>query len=257
MGIKLNHMVVAVAVLAIACTGFAQPTGGGGGGGGRGGQRGFGGMMRNNPFSLLNVKEVQTELKISADEQTKIDALSTEYRDASRKARQDAQAAGTSREDQMAASQKLSDDYTTKLNAILTADQQKRLKELRIQLAGNRALLQADVQKALNFTQQQKDDAKALGDKAQAANGELFQKVRNQEITQEDAQKTMAKNNETLGTELLKLLTPDQATQFKAMSGAPFTFPKDMPGMGGPGMGRRGGGGAGPGGPGGGGGGGG
>lgn len=236
MGIKLNHIVVAVAVLAIACTGMAQPTGGGGG---RGGQRGFG-MMRANPFMMLSVKEIQDELKITADQKTKIEALQTEYRDASTKARQEARDAGTSREEQMAASQKLSDDYTKKLNVILSADQQKRLKELRIQRAGNMALMQADVQKELAFTDKQKEDAKSLSDKLMQANMDLFTKVRNQEITQEDAQKTMTKNNEALGTELLKLLTDDQKTKFKAMSGAPFKFPENMPGMGMPG-GRRGG----------------
>ena len=122
----------------------------------------------------------------------------------------------------MAAMQKLNDEYTTKLNAILTADQQKRLKELRIQRAGNTALLQADVQKELAFTQQQKDDAKALGDKAQTANGDLFQKMRNQEITQEDFQKTMTKNNETLGTELLKLLRrPTRRSSSRRCQGSP------------------------------------
>jgi hypothetical protein len=250
MGIKLRHILVAVAVLALAGTGLAQggPGGPGGAGGGQGrGMRGMGGM-RMNPFSLLNVKEVQDELKITADQKTKIEALQTEYREAQRKAFQDARDSGSTDQDaMMKASQKLTDDTTKKLNAILSAEQQKRLKELRVQQAGNMALLQPDLQKELEFTTKQKDDAKALQQKLMQAMMDVRQKVQNQELTQEEAQKLYTKNNETMGAELLKLLTTDQATKFKAMSGAAFKFPKDMPGMGGMGGpgGRRNGGGAG------------
>lgn len=244
MGMKIKALIVAIALAALAATVVAQPTGGGGGGQGR--QRGgFGG--RFGPVGLLLMKSVQEELKLTDDQKTKITALQTEIQAEMQQAREDN---GQDREAMMAAMKKINDDALTKANAILTADQQTRFKQLRIQRYGSRALLQDEVQKDLAFTDDQKAKAKDLGDKADQANRDLFQKVRSSEITQEDASKARKENDETLGKELAKLLTADQAAKFKDMQGAPFKFPEQP--MGGPG-GPGGPGGGGPGGPGGGG----
>jgi hypothetical protein len=121
------------------------------------------------------------------------------------------------------------------LAAILNEGQMKRLSEISIQLQGNRAVLDADVQKKLNVTDEQKKKMEDLSTKLQEANRNLNQKVRNNEMTREEMQAARDKNNATLGDELVKLLTAEQSAKLKELQGKPFKAEKNE--------GRRGGGG--------------
>ena len=121
-----------------------------------------------------------------------------------------------------------------KVNAILTADQKKRVKEISIQLAKNSAILNEDIQKELGISKETVDKAKALQDGANKANGDVRTKMRDQEIDRADGQAIIEKNNKALEDELAKLLTPEQAAKLKAMGGAEFKAePQQMRGFGG------------------------
>lgn len=109
-----------------------------------------------------------------------------------------------------------------KLHAVLSPEQNKRLHEIRVQLAKNRAILSDDVAKELGLSDSVKQKAKDLVDNANKANGEVRQKMQNQEIERADGMAIMEKNNAALETELGKLLTADQAAKLKAMGGAEF-----------------------------------
>jgi hypothetical protein len=130
---------------------------------------------------------------------------------------------------------------------ILTDEQEARIVEIGVQNEGGRALFREDIQKKLEVKAAQKIKLQELQTGMNSANMELFQRMRDQEITREELTAAMAKNTEILNTEAVKVLTADQAAAFEKMKGAKFEGKIQQFGMGGRG-------GRGPGGPGGGGG---
>lgn len=232
---SITKLVAIATVLVIAAGVFAQ------GGGGRGQGRGFG-FGGGGVIGLLRRDDVKTDLKLTDDQKTKITDLQTKMRQDMQAARDNASASGdfSAVRDAM---QKLNDQYKPQFMAVLTPDQQTRLKQINIQMMKARALTDTDVQTDLGLSADQKSKISDLVQKANDANRELFQKVRNGELDRDQADATRQKNDATLQDELLKVLTPDQADKFKSMAGPTFT-PTDQPRGGGPG-GRGGGGGGG------------
>ena len=108
------------------------------------------------------------------------------------------------------------------LAEVLSADQLKRLAEISVQLQGNRAIMNPDIQKTLGITDEQKTKISDLQTKQQEANRALFEKVRNNELSQDDMRATTEKNNKTMGDELAKVLTSAQNAKLKEMGGKPF-----------------------------------
>ncbi len=133
---------------------------------------------------------------------------------------------------------------------VLTDEQEARIFQIGVQNDGGRALFRDDVQKKLEVKAAQKIKLQELQTGMQSATMELFQRMRDQEITREEMTAAMTKNNEILSTEAVKILTPDQASAFEKMKGPKFEGKIQQMGM----MGGRGGrpGGGGPGGAGGG-----
>jgi Spy/CpxP family protein refolding chaperone len=220
---SMMKLMAVMAIAVIAVSSFAQG-GGGGRGQGRGGQFGRGmGMQDANGVFLLNRDDVMGELKLSADQKTKLEAVRTAQRDKMREAFQNG-GGGGDREAMMAAMQKMQAESAKETLAVLNADQTKRLKELAIQRMGNAAIMNADVQKELGVTDDQKAKIKDLQDKQQAANQALMEKMRNQELDREQFQAAMTKNREVMTAELAKIVTADQKAKLTAMSGKPFKF---------------------------------
>lgn len=114
-----------------------------------------------------------------------------------------------------------------KILDILTAEQSKRLEELYIQRVGNRALGRESIQKELGLSTDQVSKINDLNTKQREAQQELMQKMRNQEIDREEARGIMDKNQKTLDEELGKVLTSEQTAKFKSMRGADFKFDED------------------------------
>lgn len=238
-----------VALASIACLSVAQGGGGGGRGQGRFMQMGRGG---GGALMLVNRKDVQADLKLSEDQIKKINDLRDKMQEDMRSMFQNMQASGGGgdRQAMQDSMKKMNDEYKAKLDGILSADQQKRVKEINVQLQKNRAIMDPDVQKELGITSEQKSKIDDLQQKQQEAMQELMTKVRNQEMDRTAMQDTMRKNNDIMDAELGKILTADQANKLKAMGGAPFTATEQPNGggfggngRGGRGGGRRGGGG--------------
>ena len=100
-----------------------------------------------------------------------------------------------------------------------------RLGEIFIQTEGNRAVLNADVQKQISFTEDQVAKLKDLNEKFQAANRGL-QQVR-QDIGREEFQARQEKNTKALADEIGKILTDAQKAKLKELGGKPFEADKD------------------------------
>ncbi len=224
---NLKKLVVIVTVAALLGSAMAQ-----GGGGGRG-QRGGGGNQ-NSPTGLLTRADVKKDLSLTDDQNTKL----TEIRTGLRQKMQDARtAAGDDRAAQQAAMAKIGEESAKEINAVLTADQQKRLKEIFIQLRGAQAVLNPEVQKDLEITGDQKTKIADLQKRQQQANADIRAKVQSGEIEQTAVRELQQKNTKVLNEEINGVLTDAQKSKLKEMGGKTFTA--DPPAAGG---GRRGGG---------------
>ena len=216
---KIRVSLVAMGLLALASLGSAQQGQGGGGGGGRqgggrGGQRGFGGGGAVRLTQLLRNEQVQTELKLTDDQKTKIEAMPRPQR---------GQGGGGGRTAPTAEemTKQMTEDKAA-TSAILTPEQETRLEEIRIQVAGPNAVTMPDVQAALGLSDAQKAKLTDLQAKMREATTGMMEKARNGEIDRADMGPTMQKNNEIMATEVAKVLTAEQNAKLKAMGGAEF-----------------------------------
>lgn len=116
---------------------------------------------------------------------------------------------------------------------VTTDEQEARLFQIFIQTSGARALFREDVQKKLDLKATQKKSLLDLQTGQQSANMELFQRMRDQEITREELTAAMAKNTEILNAEAMKVLTAEQKVALDGMKGAKFEGKVVQPGMGG------------------------
>ncbi len=208
-------------------------------GGGRGQGRGQGGRggNQNSITGLLNRPDVQEELKITDDQKMKLTALRPQRGAGGRGAGgaggagaggAGGAAAGGARPD-MAAMQKAQAEAEAKVMAVLDAGQQKRVKELFVQRAGNAAILNAGIAKELGITDDQKKSIAGLQKKQQEAMTALREKMAAGEVDRTAMMEANTKNAKTMDTELGKILTSEQSDKLKGMKGAPFTF-KDAAG---------------------------
>ncbi len=220
---SLNRGFLGLALLASVAVAFAQGGGAGGGQGRRGGRN------NNSELGLAMRKDVQKDLSVTTDEATKLtelnDKLRAERRAAGGGGGQRGGGGGQGGAPDPAAlerAQKARDEQHKAIAGILTDGQMVRLHEISIQLRGNRALLDADVQKSLGLSTDQVTKVTELNTKMRDANREIGQKARDNELTREDAQTAMQNNNKIMDGELAKVLTADQASKLKDMGGKPF-----------------------------------
>jgi hypothetical protein len=241
---KISSKAISVIVISVLGISVALAQGGGGRGQGQGRGAGFGQRgNQNSELSLLNRKDVQKDLGLTDDQVTKLD----EYRTKNQPQRGGGaggngggggnrgnggggggnRGGGQMTEEQRAAMMKAAAERREKtrkdLLEIISEAQLKRVDEISLQLQGNLAIQSPETQKALGLSTDQVAKVQDLQKKQQEANMALFQKLRDQEISQEDMRSSMTKNNDVMKTELGKILTADQAAKLKAMQGKPFT----------------------------------
>ena len=198
-----------------------------------------GGMMRafsGGPMAqamLLNRPDVQEELKISDEQKGKLDEQRASIRQRMQSLFQGGGGFGgdeASRRTMMTKMQDVFEGAAKDALSVLSDDQRKRLKELTIQSAGSRAVLQADVSKELGVTEAQKARIDELQRYQEEATSGLFEQRQNGEIDTEQMQTSMAGNTKKMDAEIAKVLTPAQRDKLKAMGGAAFEFKDPKPG---------------------------
>ncbi len=219
---KLTKTLALIAVItSLSVSAYAQRGQGGGGRGQGGGMRMMGGQGggQSSVFLLMR-NDVRDDLKISDEQKDKLSALQDEMRESMRNRMQNGGGQRPSREEMQKQMAEMQKEMETKVAAILTADQVKRLKEVSIQMAGSSAVMRPDISKEIALTEDQRTKITELQGTAQRANRSVFQ---DQSLSQDDKMAKVRKNADALNTEIDKILTADQRTKLKAMSGAPFT----------------------------------
>ncbi len=182
-------------------------------GGGRG--AGFGGGRGGNSLGLLTQKSVQDELKMS-DEQIKKATEQVEKQRESFAGLRD-----LSREERQAKMQESEKANQALLAEILKEDQLKRFKEISLQQRGGQALADPEVAQALGLSTEQKDRIQAIQEASQGELRELFEAGAgggDRAELQKKAEALRASVNE----KATAVLTPEQQTKWKEMTGAPF-----------------------------------
>jgi len=207
-----KKLIAILSVMALAAGVFAQ-------GGGRGGQR-FGMFGRGGgAMVLIQRDDVKDELKLTADQTTKL----ADLRDTQRTRMQEAfQSSGiqfgggppdeATQKKMQEVMAKVQEQNQKDLDGILTPEQSKRLRELVVQRSGNAVANDPSFQKDLGITDDQKAKLADLQAKQREAMMSLFQ---NQDMSREDRQAAMEKNAKIMTDEIGKILTDDQKAKIK------------------------------------------
>jgi len=195
----------------------AQRPGGFGGGG-------FGGGGGGN---VISTEAVQKELGLSTEQTDKLKLITEEAQKSMRELFGQRPAEGEDREKAREAMREkmttAAKEITSKVEAVLTPEQKKRLKEIQLQAQGTRALLSDDVVTALKITDEQKKKIEEIreanrpqfgrpgqgGDAGGRGGFERFQ---------EQQKETEAK--------IMEVLTAEQKTSLESMKGKKFDMPR-------------------------------
>ena len=210
---RQRSIVVAAALLALS-SGMAMAQGGG-----RGGMRG----PTTGGLQMLRLPEVQKELKLTPEQISLIDVKQKETRDAMQALYPGGfgQMTPEERQQRTAKTQELQDKAVADILGL-------RFRQLELQQQGPIAIARKSVADQLTLTDDQRKQVADLQTQANADRRAAMQGVDFQNMSADDRQKMMTKMQDmqkAMGEKMLALLTDTQKTQWKAMQGAPFTFP--------------------------------
>lgn len=208
-------------VLALACAALlagpaaAQQKKGFGGafGFGRGGQTA--GMLLQN-------EGVQKELKLTEDQIDKVKAVNRKVREKYAEDFQKLQDLDQQERFQKMGElgRKVAEETDKELAGVLKPEQDKRLKQILRQQQGVEAFQDAQVQKDLKLTDEQKESMKAIAEDARKDAREAFQNAAGD--FQELGKKMQAMRKEAMD-KALAVLKDDQKKEWKELTGEPFT----------------------------------
>ncbi len=229
---KLVLRMILVAAMAVATLGTVSA------------QRPGGGGFVPSAYGAVGTSEdLQKELKISDEQKTKlkeamepINKKRTELRGQGGQQQTDEQR--KERTEKMA---KLTEETKAAVGTILNAEQAKRLGQIDYQMMGIAAYSNADVQKKMSFTDDQKETVKATVEAYQKDRTELMKDAppRGQQPSDEDKKKTadLRKKVAALSKEaeekIAESLTADQKKIWTDMIGEKVDVSKFMPQFGG------------------------
>jgi len=159
---------------------------------------------------MLNNKAVQEDLKLSEDQVKQV----ADMQKAEREALQ-----GLAREDAQKKRQELNQENAKKVKELLKPEQAKRLEQIRIQSMGvTGAAANPEISKQLNITDDQKEQIRTLQQEMRTKMQELFQGG----AINEENQKKIAELRKDVNAKAAAMLTADQKTKWKEMTGEPF-----------------------------------
>ena len=202
----LTALAALALLLAVAENSFAQQQGRG---------RGFGRGFGFSQAQLASLEQVQTELKTTAEQKSKITEVNETLSSKRRELFQGADRENfAERREEL---EKAATEATEQVRAALDETQQNRLREIWIQVSGTSVLDDETIAKELKITEQQQTQLEEARDAAREAMRGQFQSLRDlpedqrgqkvQELRRESEQKVLA------------VLTAEQREQFEKMQG--------------------------------------
>ncbi len=180
-------------------------------GGGFGGRGGIGILLAN--------KSVQDELKLDMGQVEKLTAALTKYREDNKDDFAKLRDRNTSREDREAVMKKFNEASQKVAADVLKPEQLKRLKQIQVQQEGVTAFANPETQKALNLTDKQKDEVKAIVEDYTKQRNDIRQ---NAGGNREEARTKSAALRKEKMEAALKVLNDDQKKTYKDLTGEAF-----------------------------------
>jgi Spy/CpxP family protein refolding chaperone len=209
-----GKMVLACGMVAlIAAPAMAQ--------GGRG-MGGGGGVM------LLSNKSVQGEIKATSEQVEKLNALGeklgTKQREEGAKLRDLDQAEQQTKRQEL--NRTMMAEVKTGITEILKPEQVKRFEQLQLQQAGVMAFATPRVQEGLKITAEQKTKISDVNQEYQPKMREIFGTLQND---REAGMKKLAELRKEQTEKVMAVLTAEQRTSYKEMTGEPFEIKMEPP----------------------------
>jgi Spy/CpxP family protein refolding chaperone len=196
-------IVVVCACVLAASWATAQPPKGGRGGGGMGMMGG--GMMS---AALLRSPQVQQELRFTEDQKQKLQEAGQQM------AGDFAGLATMDPADRMKKMEELQKNISDKLSSLLTPEQNKRLKEIGLQVQGAAAVMTPEVAQELGVTEDQKEKIRDAMTDMRTKAGEL------RGTPPEQMQAKVQQLRKDLDNQIMPILTPQQRQKLDEMQGA-------------------------------------
>ncbi|MGQ9503436.1 MAG: hypothetical protein ACUVQG_01370 [Thermogutta sp.] len=221
-----SAVVAGLAFALVATAAMAQPPGGPGG---PGGQRGLG-MFMMGPggglvgySQLLRNEKVQKEIELTDDQKAELQKIEEQSRERMRQVfqggQQDREAARQRFEQARAETQKA-------IEGVLLPNQVKRLKEIRLQVAGiSAAIMDADVRKELGVSEEQ---VQKIREATQKVMEELrSQRQEGERPSPEQMQQRMQQFRQKVTEAVMAQLTEEQKKKWNEMIGEKFELSLD------------------------------
>lgn len=183
--------------------------------------RARGGLRMGNvaPIQLLQVDEVQAELKLSAEQKEKANAAHEKFMTARRQVFAEVDKESGERGSKM---KELKDKTAEELTNVLDEAQRKRLGEIRLQVNGAAELDNKEIAEQLKITPEQEKQLSEIRKANATARREALQALKE---GGEGSRSEKLSELQTAGDKkLLEVLTPEQRKQFEAMQGKKVKF---------------------------------
>lgn len=189
------------------------------------GPGGRGGMMGGG-LNLLTDKAVQKELKLTEEQVEKATKAATEMREKMTEKMTELRDLDQAerREKMQGLMKEMGTESKKVTDELLKPEQSKRFVQLTLQRQGTDALATPDVQSKLKFTDEQKNKLKDLMTERQTKAAELFPRQGGGGAPDPEMMKKRADFQKETLEMVTALLTDDQKSTWKEMTGAPFTF---------------------------------
>jgi len=168
---------------------------------------------------LLGLDQVRAELKLDSLQRAVLDSIRGEYKNAVRKL---IDPMPSTPEARAAAEKELAQinlRYNIRALSVLNERQQERLDEIEKQMLGATVLLTPGVQKELGLSGEQKAGIEAIRQKGLVYVGKVNRKFEEGKIGYFERIKLLRNKRLSDGTEMLKLLTPQQRATFDSLGG--------------------------------------
>jgi Spy/CpxP family protein refolding chaperone len=193
------------------------------------GGRGFGGGMGGGSGAmLLSNKSVQGEIKASSEQVEKLNALGeklmTKQREEGAKLRDLDQAERMPKQQEL--TRTITADVKTGITDILKPEQVKRFEQLQLQQAGVMAFGMPRVQEGLKITDEQKTKIQGINQEYQPKMREIFGTLQDD---REGGMKKLADLRKEQTEKVMAVLTAEQRTSYKDMTGEPFEIKMEAP----------------------------
>jgi hypothetical protein len=194
------------------------------------GRRGMGNQLNR----YLDSKEFQKELKLTDEQVTKAKAAADEvfkkhaddFKDIDFMSQE-------GREKMMAIGRTISNESLKAMDGVLNADQMKRFKQIMLQqsirMQGPAVYTDADIQKSLKLTDDQKDKIKTIIGDLNKDREELFKDIQGDPAKGREAFQKMGAMSKEAMDKASKVLTADQKKSLDELKGEPFEMPPPGP----------------------------